>query len=215
MSRIPKAFAALPLALLLTGCSSTPKPNPDQEKPLAAVFVNPFPLGTYQHFLAEPAYPKTYNVYRDPALLSKTNASNSSVRLNLRTQRGQLLNGDRVVIDYPISSGKSKYRTPPGSYKILEKLPEKRSNLYGTIYDAEGNVVTTDADMREDVVPEGGRYEGASMPYWMRLTPTGVGHHVGKVPRYPASHGCIRGPGSVLPQIYSRVKIGTPVEVIE
>ena len=210
-----KASAALLLPLLLVACVPPPAPNPNQEKPLSAGYVNPHQPGTHEHFQAEPNYPKTYNVYRNVALLPKTNSANSSLRINLRTQRGQLLNGDEVVIDYPVSSGKKKYPTPAGSYRIMEKLDHKRSNLYGKIYDAEGNLVNADADTREDEVPEGGRYEGASMPYWMRLTGSGVGHHVGKVPRYPASHGCIRGPRSALTDVYKRVKVGTPVEVVE
>jgi lipoprotein-anchoring transpeptidase ErfK/SrfK len=51
------------------------------------------------------------------------------------------------------------------------------------------------------------------MRYWMRLTPDGVGHHIGPIRRYPASHGCIRGPSATIPTVYSKVKIGTPVVV--
>jgi hypothetical protein len=40
-----------------------------------------------------------------------------------------------------------------------------------------------------------------------------VGHHIGPVRRYPASHACIRGPSSVVPIVYSKVKIGTLVIV--
>ena len=215
MCALQKTVPALFLSVLLVGCQTAPKPNPDQEEPLSAVFVNPYPPGTYEHFRAEPDYSKGYKVYKNTALLTQTTASNSSLRINLRTQRAQLMKGEEVVMDYPVSSGKKKYPTPPGNYRIMEKLTKKRSNLYGKIYDAEGNLINSDADTREDVVPEGGRYEGASMPYWMRLTSSGVGHHVGRVPRYPASHGCIRGPSHVLPDVYRRVGVGTPVEVLD
>jgi lipoprotein-anchoring transpeptidase ErfK/SrfK len=51
------------------------------------------------------------------------------------------------------------------------------------------------------------------MKWFMRLTGEGVGMHVGILPGYPASHGCIR----MLPQgaemFYAKVKIGTPVVV--
>ena len=215
MSALQKALSALLLSVLLVGCQTAPTPNPDQDKPLTAIFVNPYPPGTYAHFQAEPGYSKSYKVYKNQALLAQTSSGNSSLRINLRTQRAQLMKGDQVVMDYPVSSGKRKYPTPPGNYRIMEKLTQKRSNLYGKIYDAEGKLINSDADTREDEVPEGGRYEGASMPYWMRLTSTGVGHHVGRVPRYPASHGCIRGPRHVLPDVYKRVRVGTPVEVFE
>lgn len=123
------------------------------------------------------------------------------------------MNGDEVAMDYPVSTGRSKYPTPSGEYRIVEKMKDKRSNLYGKIYGANGSLVNGDANMREDKVPEGGKYVGASMPYWMRFTWDGIGHHVGRVPRYPASHGCIRGQRSIMPTVYSKVKVGTPVTI--
>ena len=51
------------------------------------------------------------------------------------------------------------------------------------------------------------------MPYWMRLTNTGIGMHVGYVPTYAASHGCIRLPDKIAPLIYSKTKVGTPVTI--
>jgi lipoprotein-anchoring transpeptidase ErfK/SrfK len=90
---------------------------------------------------------------------------------------------------------------------------DKRSNRYGRIYDAEGDCVESDADILKDAVPEGGRFEGAPMRYWMRLTNDGIGHHVGPVKRYRASHGCIRGPASAVPIVHKKVKPGTPVVV--
>jgi len=57
--------------------------------------------------------------------------------------------------------------------------------------------VKSGADSREDEVPEGGEFLGASMAHWMRLTGDGIGMHKGYVPTYPASHGCIRTPGAV------------------
>jgi hypothetical protein len=47
----------------------------------------------------------------------------------------------------------------------------------------------------------------------MRLTYDGVGHHIGPVKRYPASHACIRGPSQVMPVVYSKIKEGTRVIV--
>lgn len=196
---------------LVTSCApATPTPNPEQAKVEAAGFVNPHPEGTYAHFLAEPSYPKTSKSYRNQDVLSRTNASNSRLVISIAKQRGFLMNGDEVAIDYPVSTGRKKYPTPPGSYRIVEKMKDKRSNLYGKIYDADGKLVNADADTKTDTVPEGGKYVGASMPYWMRFTWDGIGHHVGRVPRYPASHGCIRGHRSVLSTVFSKVKVGTP-----
>lgn len=173
--------------------------------------VNPYTPGTYDHFKAEKTYPKTYNVWKDEELLARTNAENSYIKVNLKTQRGFLMNGDEVVIDYPICSGTTKNPTPTGSYQITEKIVDKRSNKYGRIYDAEGDLVKSNADATKDEIPEGGKFVGASMRYWMRLTNDGVGHHIGPVRRYRASHGCIRGPSKTVPTVFSKVAIGTPV----
>jgi lipoprotein-anchoring transpeptidase ErfK/SrfK len=51
------------------------------------------------------------------------------------------------------------------------------------------------------------------MKWFMRLTGEGVGMHVGILPGYPASHGCIRMPPQTAEMFYSKVKVGTPVEV--
>ncbi len=172
-------------------------------------FKNPYPVGSYEHFTAEPTYPKTYNIYKNSELLAQTDESNSQLVLDLGKQRGLLMNGDIVVMDYPISSGRSSHPTPKGNFAILEKTVDKKSNTYGIIYDVDNKVVNRDADIRTDVVPEGGRFEGSPMRYWMRFTYDGVGHHIGKVPRYPASHGCIRGYYTAMPIVFSKVKVGT------
>lgn len=175
--------------------------------------VNRHTPGTYDHFTAEPTYPKTYSVWKNEELLAQTNPENSSIVISLAKQRGFLMNGEEVVLDYPICSGTKSRPTPPGTFHILEKIVDKSSNLYGRIYDADGKLVNGDAEAAKDPVPEGGRFVGAPMRYWMRLTNDGVGHHIGPVKRYPASHACIRGPSATMPVVYSKVKSGTRVVV--
>jgi hypothetical protein len=65
------------------------------------------------------------NVWKDESLLSATNSDNSRIVISLATQRGFFMNGDQVVIDYPISSGVPSRPTPPGSYRVLEKIVDK------------------------------------------------------------------------------------------
>jgi lipoprotein-anchoring transpeptidase ErfK/SrfK len=178
-------------------------------------FVNPHPPGTYEHFMAEPSYPKTYNIYKNSELYAQTNAGNSQLILDTSKQRAKLLNGDQVVMDYPISSGRRSHPTPKGRFAILEKIVDKSSNRYGRIYDADGKVVNSDGDAFTDTIPEGGKFVGAPMKYWMRLTWDGVGHHIGPIPssRGAVSHGCIRGYYKAMPEIYAKVKVGTVVTV--
>jgi len=206
--RILAQFASIVTVLLLTNCGNQ---KPAVQAVQHGKPVNPFPVGTYDHFKAEPTYPKTHSVWKNEEMLSLTHAENSSIRINLATQRGFLMNGDEVVMDYPICSGVKSRPTPKGTFYILEKIVDKKSNKYGKIYNAEGSVVNRDADSTKDLVPEGGRFEGAPMRYWMRLTNDGVGHHIGPVRRYPASHACVRGPSGTIPVVYSKVKTGTRV----
>jgi hypothetical protein len=202
--------AAAATALLLANCASQ-KPAAQIDK--SGKPVNPYPVGTYEHFKAEPTYPKTHSVWKNEELLSRTDASNSHIKIDLATQRGFLMNGEEVVIDYPICSGVKSRPTPQGTFYILEKTVDKSSNRYGKILDASGDVVNGDADALKDPIPEGGKFVGAPMRYWMRITQDGVGHHIGPVRRYPASHACIRGPSATMPIVYSKVKEGTRVVV--
>ena len=206
--RIIARFVTAAAALLLANCANQ-KPTLTYTKDGKP--INPYPAGTYDHFKTEPTYPKTYSVWQNEELLSRTNAENSSIVINLAQQRGLLMNGEEVVLDYPICSGIPSRPTPPGTFYILEKVVDKKSNKYGKIYDATGEIVNGDADSTLDPIPEGGRFEGAAMRYWMRLTNDGVGHHIGPVKRRPASHACIRGPSATMPIVYSKVKEGTRV----
>jgi hypothetical protein len=90
-----------------TSCSVAPPPNPDQKEILRAQWVNPNPPGSYAYFTAEPSYPKTYNIFRDPSLLARTAKENSRVLINLSLQRAIIFTNDEVAMDYPIASGKS------------------------------------------------------------------------------------------------------------
>ena len=74
----------------------------------------------------------------------------------------------------PVSTGKRGNETPVGEFPILQKKLHHRSNLY----------------------------DDAPMPFMQRLTWDGVALHAGRVPGYPASHGCIRLPKSFAEKLY-------------
>jgi lipoprotein-anchoring transpeptidase ErfK/SrfK len=73
-----------------------------------------------------------------------------------------------------VSTGKRGMETPVGTFWILQKKVDHRSNLY----------------------------DDAPMPYMQRLTWGGVALHAGRVPNYPASHGCIRMPRAFAKKLY-------------
>lgn len=209
------ALAVVFLASCANQAAKTQQPTTDA----SGKFVNPNKPGTYEYFQAELKNPGVKDgwksVWKNEEVLSRTNDSNSRIVISLSKQRGYLMNGEDVAIDYPICSGIPSRPTPPGSYNILEKVVDKKSNRYGRFVDAAGETVNGNADLQLDAMPEGGHFEGAEMRYWMRLTWDGVGHHIGPVRRRPASHACVRGPSAVMPIVYSKMKVGSPVKIEE
>ena len=157
------------------------------------------------------------NSYVNEEVVARLKPENTSLRVHLWEQRGQLLHAGRdVAIDFPISSGRRAFPTKPGSYTVIDKKVKHSSNLYGKYVEIEtGKVLNSDVDTTVDKMPENARYVGSSMPYFLRLTNTGLGLHVGVVPGYPASHGCVRVPGKIMPKVYSLVARGTPVEILK
>src|SRR5687767_9008259 len=138
-------------------------------------------------------------------------ASEYSVEIDLQEQRAYLLRNRRVVLDSPISSGRAKYRTPTGSFRITEKDMDHRSTLYGKIVDSRGRTLVSDADA-DMPVPRGAKFVNAPMHYFMRFTGA-VGMHAGYLPGYPASHGCVRLPKERAAAFYNAVQIGSRVTV--
>lgn len=136
-----------------------------------------------------------------------------SIYISLAKQRLFLFLGNQLAVTSPISSGRRPGWTPEGSFKILEKDPSHRSNIYGNFVDDEGRVIRAGISARRDSAPSGTHFQGAPMLYFMRLTDRGVGLHVGILPGYPASHGCIRLPEEMAKVIYDTTPLNAPVIV--
>ena len=86
--------------------------------------------------------------------------------ISLDEQRAYVYrNGLRIGVS-TVSTGKKGYETPTGVFTILQKKKDHKSNLY----------------------------DDAPMPFMQRLTWDGVALHAGRLPGYPASHGCVRLP---------------------
>lgn len=139
------------------------------------------------------------------------------IEVHLDDQKARVYKGDTEIAWSYVATGISKFPTPKGRFKVLEKTADKFSNLYGKIYDADGDCINDDAKLGRDKVPEGGKFVGARMAYWMRVTYDGVGLHVGPLPHpgRPASHGCMRMPREAAQKFFANVKIGTPVIIID
>lgn len=156
------------------------------------------------------------DIYVNEALIEDLKPASASIEIDLGNQRARVYHKETgqktLVIDTPVSTGKDGYTTPTGRYTIGEKLVEKKSSEYGTWLDASGTPVPSDGQSSKR--PENATtFVGADMPYWMRISGP-IGLHIGEVPGYPASHGCIRVPATIQPLIFSKVGIGTQVTVV-
>jgi len=148
-----------------------------------------------------------------PRVLAIATPDNTRIYVSLSKQRAYLLVGDDVAIDTPISSGKRAGMTPKGSFTVLEKDADHRSSVYGNFVNSRGQTVRAGVSTRVDSAPSGTHYVGAPMKWFMRLTYEGVGMHVGILPGYPASHGCVRMPEDTAKLFYDHVKVGTPAVI--
>ena len=139
-------------------------------------------------------------------------ASETRVIINLSDQRASLVQQGRITLVSPIATGKPGWSTPTGSFSIFNKDIDHRSRSFGSVFDAYGRVVNSNATP-SSYVPRGGHYRPAPMPYFMEFS-TAVGMHAGYLPGYPASHGCVRMPRDLAALFFERVQIGTPVTVV-
>ncbi|MGE5152498.1 MAG: L,D-transpeptidase family protein [Bdellovibrio bacteriovorus] len=140
----------------------------------------------------------------------------SRIVVNTDEQKARFYDGDEQIGWTTVASGVTKFPTPTGHFEVMEKVANKRSNLYGKIYGSGGKVVRSDAKAGRDPIPSGARFEGAHMPYFLRLTNDGIGLHAGPIPRpgRPASHGCIRMPSKLAPVLFEHVDLGTKVSIV-
>jgi lipoprotein-anchoring transpeptidase ErfK/SrfK len=95
-------------------------------------------------------------------------------------------NGVRIGVS-TVSTGRRGFETGTGVFPILEREREHFSNLY----------------------------DNAPMPFMLRLTWSGTALHAGKIPGYPASHGCIRLPAAFAETLYDASRRGVIVVVAD
>ena len=99
-----------------------------------------------------------------------------------------LYDGTEVVATSKVSTGKPGHTTPSGIFSVIEKQRYHESNIYSA----------------------------APMPFMQRLTWSGIAlHESHSVPRYPASHGCVRMPAAFAKQLYKMTAMGVPVVITD
>ncbi len=103
--------------------------------------------------------------------------------ISIREQRLRLYADGTEVAESRVSTGMAGHSTPMGLFNVIEKQRWHRSNIYS----------------------------GAPMPFMQRITWSGVALHLGVVPNYPASHGCIRMPNAFARELWGTTKLGARV----
>lgn len=194
MRRLCFSFGML-LAVLFVGCASADRHSGTRTKQSAQTTSNAPTTGA-------------------PFWNGDSAAGPARVKIDLGKQRAYFFKGEQLVGVSRVSTGRENYRTPSGSFAILDKDIDHVSSLYGSFVDADGQVVESDVGVRTHQCPPGAQFSGASMPYFMRFH-GGIGMHAGYLPGYPASHGCVRMPKQMAVHFFNNVHIGTPVEVVD
>lgn len=130
--------------------------------------------------------------YTTHANTNKAPYPKKTIQVHLETQTLVALEGQEEVFRFPCSTGKNA-GTPPGTWPIKEKVRYNRS------------------------LPQ---YGSIPIPFSLRLDITYRGrkpriaiHAHKNIPRYPASHGCIRLSHSDAEKLYGWAEVGVPVQI--
>jgi hypothetical protein len=106
--------------------------------------------------------------------------------LSLSDQHISVYNHDGLVTRSKVSTGMPGHRTPMGIFTIIGRERYHASNIYSA----------------------------APMPFMQRITWSGVALHLGVVPGYPASHGCIRLPSAFAQRLWGLTKVSERVVIV-
>jgi hypothetical protein len=168
---------------------------------------------------------KSYAVFKNHQLLAKAKHKPTYIKVDVSEQRLRFYVDGKVALDTPCTTGARHkfepntkiYRdkhTPMGTFRIKEKIANKRSTIFGDIYKNGKRVYHGDRRKYRGSW-KGAKFVGASLKHWMRLTSSGIGLHASKyVKRYPGTNGCIRLPYSVAHTLFAKVDKGTKVKIV-
>ena len=188
MSRNAIWMVAAAIAVL-GGCASVPQPAP--VAPAPAVAVKQIPTYRWTNGFAPKAHEEATAIFGPLALQPGESrwvdaipaTGEAQVVIDLKTQLLYVYRADKLVGVSTISSGKKGSETQLGFWKVLIKKKNGFSR----------------------------KYDNAPMPYMQMYDHKGLAFHGGKLPGYPASHGCVRLPVKFAERLFPLTKIGTKV----
>ena len=117
-------------------------------------------------------------------------------------------------------------RAPSGPVVIIVSVPEQRAYVYRNGVRIGASTVSTGKPghetptgvfsvLEKDQKHVSSTYQGAAMPYMERLTWDGIALHAGKLPGYPASHGCVRLPQAFSEKLFDVTERGMTVVIVD
>ena len=107
--------------------------------------------------------------------------------VSLKTQRVVVYRNGIPIGISTVSTGRKGFDTPTGVFTVLQRRVQHFSR----------------------------KYDNAPMPYMQRLTWDGIALHAGRIPGYPASHGCIRLPKAFAKKLFAATERGVTVVVAD
>lgn len=107
--------------------------------------------------------------------------------VSLQRQKAYVYRNGVIIGVSTVSTGTKDRETPTGVFTVLQKDIDHKSNLYSN----------------------------APMPFMQRLTWGGIALHAGKLPGFPASHGCIRLPNGFARVLYGVTARGMTVVITD
>jgi lipoprotein-anchoring transpeptidase ErfK/SrfK len=109
------------------------------------------------------------------------------VVVSLSEKIAYVFRGGTLIGVTTVSTGKPGHDTPTGTFPILQKNRDHRSNLYND----------------------------SPMPFMQRLTWDGIALHGGEIPGHPASHGCVRLPLAFARHLFAVTELGATVRIVD
>ncbi len=109
----------------------------------------------------------------------------TKVVIDLMSQLFYVYRGERLVGVSTMSSGKKGRETQLGFWSVLTKKKLGYSR----------------------------KYDNAQMPFMQMYDEKGLAFHAGKLPGFPASHGCVRLPLKFAERLFGMTRVGTKVVI--
>src|ERR1700716_1292084 len=119
------------------------------------------------------------------AIESRTAGEPVMAVVSLHNQRITVYDANGWILRAPGSSRQKGRETPAGIFSVIQKEAEHYSNLYDDAY----------------------------MPDMQRITWSGIALHGGRLPGYPASHGCVRMPFDFAERLFDAPRLVLRVSV--